>query len=175
MRRITLNFYKGRIENRVAGKALLALGVLVGIGLLIWHDALKTEQARVKAKLAQQLNRQKEVSAAIESREIEPQLQRAAGVIEQLSFPWDALFRALETNVNEDVVLLSVVPDVKGGTITLNAEARDWTAMQEYIRRLGKESFFTEVSLVSHQIQVADPQRPVRFVLMCGWLVAKRQ
>lgn len=41
--------------------------------------------------------------------------------------------------------------------------------MLDYIRRLNKGEFLTDVHLVSHQIQQSDPQRPVRFVLSCAW------
>ncbi len=91
-------------------------------------------------------------------------------MIAQLAFPWDALFGALESSMNDDVALLAVVPDVKGGTITLNGEARDWDAMLDYVRRLGTAAaFFSDVHLVSHQVQKSDPQHPVRFVLLCTW------
>ena len=84
-------------------------------------------------------------------------------------FPWDKLFKALETSMDKDVALLSIQPDVAGGVVILSAEARDWNAMLGYIRRLGEDKFFTDVHLVSHQIQQSDPQKPVRFVLSCAW------
>lgn len=168
MRRIELDFHKGRSKrNRAMGWALLVFGLLVGVSLVIQHNKLKTQQQRIKTVLAQQHERQQGLSSNMDAKEIEPQLQGAAGVIEQLSFPWDKLFKTLESSMNEDVALLSVVPDVKGGTITLNVEARDWTAMLDYIRRLGEDKFFAGVHLVSHQIQQSDPQHPIRFVLSC--------
>lgn len=82
---------------------------------------------------------------------------------------WDKLFKALESSMNEDVALLSVQPDAVGGTVALDAEARDWDAMLDYIRRLNEGKFFTGVHLISHQIRQSDPQRPVRFALSCTW------
>ncbi|MFA6921625.1 MAG: PilN domain-containing protein [Gallionella sp.] len=170
MRRIEIDFHNGRTRrNRAVGWLLLAIGLLIGIGLVNQHNKLQVEQQRIKMSLAQQDERQQKLSSNADARGLEPQLQGAVVVIEQLSFPWDKLFHALESSMSEDVALLSVMPDVKGATITLNVEARDWSAMQDYIRRLGEDKFFSDVHLVSHQIQSADPQRPVRFVLLCTW------
>lgn len=170
MKRIDLDFHQGRARRkRTVGWALLAAGLLVVIGLVGQHNQLKKEQQRIKTTLAQQQERQQASSANVNVEEIAPQLQQAAAVIEQLAFPWDKLFKALESSMNEDVALLSVQPDIAGGIVTLNAEARDWDAMLDYIRRLGEDKFFTDVHLVSHQIQQADPQQPVRFVLSCAW------
>ena len=170
MKRLDLDFHPNRAKRKKAmGWLLLLAGLLLTIGLVGQHNKLKGEQQRIKATLTQQHERQQEPSAHVDIKEIEPQLKQAAATIEQLSFPWDKLFKALESSMNEDVALLSVQPDVAGGIVILNAEARDWDAMLDYIRRLGEDKFLTDVHLVSHQIQQTDPQRPVRFVLSCAW------
>lgn len=170
MKRLDLDFHPDSAKPRKAAGWLLLLAALaVAIGLVASHNNLKEEQQRAKATLVQQYERGQETSSATDTGELEPQLRHAAAAIEQLAFPWDKLFKALESSMNEDVALLSVQPDVAGGIVTLNAEARDWDAMLDYIRRLGENGFLTDVHLVSHQIQQSDPQRPVRFVLSCNW------
>lgn len=170
MKRIDLDFLQGGARRtRAAGWALLAIGLLVAVTLTAHYGKLKKEQQRIRTMLMQQAEQQQAPSANVDIKALEPQFQRAAAVIEQLAFPWNQLFVALESSMNEDVVLLSVQPDVAGGIVTLNAEARDWNAMLDYIRRLGQDKFFTDVHLVSHQIQLADPQKPLRFVLSCSW------
>lgn len=170
MKRLDLDFHPDSTRPRKAAGWLLLLAALVAvIGLAASHNDLKKEQQRAKATLTQQHERRQETSNAADIKELEPQLRHAAAAIEQLAFPWDKLFKALESSMNEDVALLSVQPDVAGGIVTLNAEARDWNAMLDYIRRLNEGEFLTDVHLVSHQIQQSDPQRPVRFVLSCNW------
>ena len=174
MRQIALDFHNGREKrSRVVGWVMLAIGLLVCIGLVNQYNKLQTEQKRIKMKLAQHYEHQHKLSFNADVGKIEPQLKGAAGIIEQLSFPWGKLFYALESSMNEDVALLSVMPDVKGGTIALSVEARDWNAMLDYIRRLGEDSFFSDVHLISHQIQQADPQKPIRFVLLCAWAIPR--
>jgi len=171
MKRIELDFHHGRAgARRAGGWALLVVGLLVVIALMGHFNKLRKEQQRIKTTLAQQAERQQASSARVDVKELEPQFQQAAAVIERIAFPWNRLFKVLESSAGEDVVLLSVHPDVAGGTVTLNAEARDWNAMLDYIRRLGEDKFFTDVHLVSHQIQANDPQQPVRFVLSCAWV-----
>lgn len=159
MKRITLNFHDGQARrNRAVGWWLLVLSVLLGVSLLIQHNKIQAEQQRIRMMLMQQEVRQRSVYSDSDAKEMGQNLQRAAAVISQLAFPWDALFRALESSMNEDVVLLSVVPDVKGCEITLNGEAKDWNAMQDFVRRLGEDaSFFSAVNLVSHQVQLSTP------------------
>lgn len=171
MKKIELDFHHGSASRRRAGGwALLAVGLLVAIVLIGHYNKLKKDQQRFKTTLAQQAERQQALAASVDIRELEPQFQQAAAVIERIAFPWIRLFKALEASTGEDVVLLSVRPDVGGGIVTLNAEARDWNAMLDYIRRLGEDKFFADVHLVSHQIQANDPQQPVRFVLSCAWV-----
>lgn len=170
MKRLDLDFHRDSTKPRKAAGWLLLLAALAAaIGLAASHNDLKKEQQHAKATLAQQHERGQETSNTADTKEIEPQLQRAAATIEQLSFPWDKLFKALESSMSEDIALLSVQPDVTGGIVTLNAEARDWNAMLDYIRRLNEDKFLTDVHLVSHQNQQSDPQHPVRFVLSCAW------
>lgn len=170
VKRIELDFYQRSAMHKTAlGWALLAIGLVVGVGLVIYHNKLKSEQQLIQMNLAQQYERQRESSSNMDIKVIETQLQQASEVIDQLSFPWNRLFRALESSVNEDVALLSIQPDVVGRIVTLNAEARNWNAMLKYASRLGKDKFFTDVHLVSHQIQQGNPQSPVRFILSCAW------
>ena len=175
MRRIYLNFYSRRkLRHIIIGWTLLVIGIIAVINIYIQHNMLKVEQEKIQATLAQHHAKQRISFGEDDSKDLAPQLQRAAEVIEQLAFPWSELFNALESNSNEDVVLLSILPDVKTGTISINSEARDWAAMLSYIRALSKNKFFTDVHLVSHQIEQTDPQKPIRFVLSCAWLIDQK-
>jgi Tfp pilus assembly protein PilN len=156
------------------GWILLAIGTTAVIGLFIHHNMLKAEQEKVQATLAQHHAKHRASLGTDDAKDLAPRLQRAAEVIEQLAFPWNELFKALELSDNDDVVLLSIQPDIKAGTIYINAEARDWSAMLSYVRELSKDKFFSDAHLVSHHIDQTDPQKPIRFVLACAWIFDRK-
>ncbi len=168
---VDLDFYKTRVRvNVAAGLLLLFAGLLASTSMVVMHKNIKVEQQRIQLELTQQQNENLNnfLSSSTDS-ETKQQLQRAASIIEQLSFPWNKLFYAIEENVGNDIALLSVRPDMPASTVELDAEAKNWGAMVSYIKRLEKDSFFSDVHLVSHQNKQSDPQRPVRFKLSCAW------
>lgn len=171
MRKINLDFraLPARSNTR-PGLLLSLLGMLMVAWMVILHNQAQVEQRRLQSLLTQRhgANEQR-VSAQGEGPGAALQLQRAALVIEQLSFPWGNLLTAIEGSTGEDMALLSVQPDVTSRTVALDAEAKDWDGMVNYIKRLEGSRFFSDVHLVSHEIQQSDPQRPVRFKLSCAW------
>ncbi len=103
------------------------------------------------------------------AREQALEVQHANQVLRELSLPWDTLFRAVEASAGEHVALLSMAPDLKKGTVVISAEAKTFDAMLEYVRQLGKREVFGSVLLQNHQVQHADPEKPVRFSLVAVW------
>lgn len=122
--------------------------------------------------------------------------KRAGEVISQLNIPWDELFRAVESTdkrrsadpvqqselkalglersaKSEDgneVALLAIEPDPSKGQVKLTAEARNLTAMLDYVRQLQQQSSLTDVYLQNHQVQQQDAEKPVRFTLTATWI-----
>lgn len=87
-----------------------------------------------------------------------------------LLLPWDDLLREFETNLGPDVTLLALEPDVASRTVALTAEARDLSAMLDYADSLAGSARFDDVYVKQHEVLVADPQKPVRFVISLRWL-----
>jgi Tfp pilus assembly protein PilN len=169
MRPIELRFYQGSTSTKkIIGWMALVISLFVTLGLLSHYIKLKDERQNIQSILAKQQARTPEISISSDGKKLQAQMESASLAIEQLSFPWDKLFHALESSTNEDVVLLAVQPNVTSGSISLNAEARDWDAMLDYIRRLEANSFFSNVQLLNHQVQHDDPQQSVRFTLSCS-------
>jgi hypothetical protein len=108
-------------------------------------------------------------ASAEAAREQALEIQHANQVLRRLSLPWDALFRAVESSGGKNIALLSMEPDLRKGAVTISAEAKDFDAMLEYVRQLGKREVFGSVLLQSHQVQQADPQKPIRFSLRAVW------
>ena len=57
-------------------------------------------------------------------------------------------------------------PDLRKGTVTISGEAKDLAALLDYIKQLGTRDVFGSVLLQNHQIQQADPEKPMRFSLL---------
>ncbi|MDP1633838.1 MAG: hypothetical protein Q8L69_04050, partial [Gallionellaceae bacterium] len=83
------------------------------------------------------------------------------------TFPWGRLLKVLESSAGEDVALLAVEPDTTNYQVKLEAEARNWDAMIDYVGKLDGGGAFSKASLVSHQVDKSDPQIPIRFVVLC--------
>lgn len=101
--------------------------------------------------------------------ETERELKLANEVLQKLSVPWETLFAALERTRGDKIALLAVEPDARKGLVRITAETKTAEDMLDYLRRLGKEPAFSRVSLVSHQIQQQDSERPLRFSLAVNW------
>jgi Tfp pilus assembly protein PilN len=132
------------------------------------HDTWEAGQAA--AAKSQRTGGADDANRKVRAAQEEAEVAYANKVIERLALPWDRLFNAMEATVDEQVVLLGVEPDVDKRSITVTAEARNLVAMLAYARRLGANALFRDVHVQSHQLQVQDPQHPVRFVLGARWL-----
>lgn len=100
---------------------------------------------------------------------LQTELKIANKVVARLAMPWGDLFREIETSVDENVSLLNVEPDTEKSELRIMAEAKNFTAMLDYIKRLRASEVFKDAHIQSHQVQVSDPQKPVRFMVNAKW------
>ena len=84
-------------------------------------------------------------------------------VVRQLALPWAGLIEALERAATPDVALLQVQPEAQQRVVRISGEARHREAMFRYLRGLAKAEGLARVHLVADEVQLDDPQRPVRF------------
>jgi Tfp pilus assembly protein PilN len=96
-------------------------------------------------------------------------VKAASQVAKNLTMPWSDLLAALESAPQESVALMAVEPSSAKKVFRLTAEARDAKAMLAYVDALRKDRRLDGVVLVSHQLQVQAPGRPIRFQLQAGW------
>jgi hypothetical protein len=97
------------------------------------------------------------------------EVKQANQVVHQLSLPWNALFNAVETTSGQNIALLSLEPDPGKGTVTIRGEAKDLKSLLNYARQLSTREIFGSVMLQNHQVQQADPEKPLRFSLLAEW------
>jgi Tfp pilus assembly protein PilN len=71
----------------------------------------------------------------------------------------------VEGATTTDVAILQLQPDAPQRQLRLGAEARTQQAMLDYLRRLGASESLADVHVVSHQVQMEDPNRPIQFTV----------
>lgn len=87
--------------------------------------------------------------------------------ISPLNIRWTSLLTALEKTVDDSVTLLSLEPGLQD--ISIAGEARDMSALLDYIKRLQATPVFVDVYLSKHEIIQTNPYRPVQFLLQATW------
>ena len=89
--------------------------------------------------------------------------------IRQLNLPWEHLFAEIETHLGSRVVLLALEPDASNWILRLQGEAKSVGDMLGFSHALEKSTFFSGAILVRHEINEADRNRPLRFVVEARW------
>jgi Tfp pilus assembly protein PilN len=175
MRAIKIDFVDGAKPLRALGFFLLVIALAIA-GYAI-HRYLEVEAEltawEAKWRSLQKVEHKRTESGPIQKAELErlqTELKTATRIAERLSLPWDALFRDIESSVDEQVTLLSIEPDTEKREVRILAEAKTFNAMLDYVRRVQAISLFKNAHVTNHQIQQQDPQRPVRFVVNAQWL-----
>lgn len=156
------------------GVVLLALALIaVGLSGLHYLD-LSNRAAKIEAGVetmekSLHARTQGGRSEGRESRDVAAEIKHANEVLRQLSWPWEALFEAVESSGGKDVSLLGLEPNTEKRQVKISGEAKNIAAMLEYIERLETREVFGTVYLVTHQIQQQDPEKPVRFAVIAVW------
>jgi Tfp pilus assembly protein PilN len=158
-------------QSRWLGIGLLALAAIGCAKLVDMQDQSQRAIEQMEAGLTSAERRLRGNNAqAPKLAEATVQEIRAVNqVIDQITLPWDRLFLALESASNARVALLGIAPDRAGGLVQLSAEAKDSEAMFDYVKRLQVSRALTRVYLLNHQVNMKDPQRPVRFTVSASW------
>lgn len=173
MRPLHLDFHPRATAFNRFGFALCAIALALIVYLFLNFVSLNAEQENLEAKWAGLKGKKRsQASRALKSEDIarlKTEFRRANEVVDRLAAPWDALFKAVESAGSEDVALLGMQPDPEKRLVRIDAEAKDFSAMLEYVRRLDRQQALDSVHIVSHQINQQDPQKPVRFVAIASW------
>lgn len=90
-------------------------------------------------------------------------------VVHQLNIPWGKLLGAIERATPSSIALLELVPDADKRTLKGIAEAATAEAMLGYVERLNRESGLGRASLVKHEVNAEDANRPLRFEFLLEW------
>lgn len=172
MRALKLDYRCKENWRQRAGWFGLLLACLV-LGDLGWqYRQLALEVEAGEAELASLTARPRAMQSRHGGRQgktMEEEMGRAREVLLHLDIPWVDLFGAVEASTSADVALLGIEPEPKQEQVRIIGEAKNYPAVLDYARRLEAGAPLSGVHLQSHQIQMQDPERPVRFVLGAAW------
>lgn len=104
------------------------------------------------------------------SRTIDPGTVTAVNqAIRQLNLPWKNLLATVEEAARDRVALLSLEPEASQRLLRLSGEARNADEMIDFVERVGKTGFLSQATLLRHEINESDRNRPFRFVVEAKW------
>ena len=147
---------------------VLALAGLILLGGYYRGISLKAAGAQTHLeKIERPLQRRQ--AGATSGKELELEVRSANDVLRQLTLPWGKLFDAVEAAGGKDVALLALEPDLGKRTVKISGEARNLSAMLNYVTQLEAQGPFGTVYLQNHQVQRSDPEKPVQFTAIAAW------
>jgi Tfp pilus assembly protein PilN len=172
-------FAPGAARYRPLSWIILAVGVcaaLAGLYLTSRAGALlegvrsqQTKISKQQSTLAQQMRQAENNPAMLEKIKARRQLEAL------LQTPWSLMFEALEATadtVEGRVTLLSMVPNTASPfnrKIELTLMASSYPSMLAYTDALTTVSGFSDVRIVSHQLDERTTPATFRFRLVAGW------
>jgi Tfp pilus assembly protein PilN len=171
MQRIHLDFASRGRRSPWAGAVLFAVSLAVA-GDAAWsyvHARRQLAQAEVLLARAQPRH-----GAAAARRVSSEEIAAARDSVQRLSLPWPGLFGALESAASEDVALLAIEPDPRGGKVTISGDSKDYLAALTYVLNLSRSSALSGVELVRHEVKQNDPRHPVAFSVSAAWKEARQ-
>jgi len=169
--RIELDLSGRRRINR-RGAALLTLGVAAAGFVLAdyWGDSARREGLEVRLADLQPVRAAHKPDKAAQRVAEE---NRAA--LADLTMPWSRLLRELEVasaDSRDSIAVLGVEPDRDKRQVRVLAEARTLPIALAYVERLQQSQALRYPMLESHEVQLRDPQHPVRFQIKADWNAA---
>ena len=168
MRRLELDFVAPSRRPLWPGALLLAVSLAVAGELAMRYRDVQVELARLETS-GSLVSVERRPLRAIPRERLEEEAKIVEAVVRQLTLPWASLVEAIEEAATRDVALLQLQPDAQQRLLRLTAEARHQKAMLEYLRRLVTAKNLTDVHVLSHQVQLEYPQRPIQFAVQASF------
>jgi Tfp pilus assembly protein PilN len=171
---LRLEFAPGARPRSRLGWAMLGCAIAVLVAQLMTLGFALSERRRHLQALAQLDARQSEAArprpgAAKPDPAYLSKVKSTQQVSRNLTAPWVDLLDAIESAPQQSVALLAAEPTTAKQSFRLTAEARDMSSMLGYLAALQKDRRLVSVFLVSHQVQLQTPGRPIRFQVQAGW------
>ena len=148
----------------------VGLGGIVAYQQMELHPQLQTLRAQVQAQ--RDSMGVKPVVSTMKPEVLNLAWKQAQAASVQLNLPWSSFFFGLHEAASAGkVALMSIEPDTTKGQVVLVSEARDLDSMLKFVSAMQQRPEFSSVVLLSHSINKAVPEKPVRFRLSAQWKV----
>lgn len=171
MSELRLDYQRSVQAFPVEGLLLFALALLLLLASAMYYRNLGTQADLLEVRSGQNERKARQgPSSERAAAALALEVKRANEVLRQLTTPWGELFQTLETSAGKNVALLTLEPDTEKRLVKISGEAKNMTAMLNYIQRLENRDAFGTVYLQSHHVQQQDPEKPVRFVVQATWV-----
>lgn len=159
---------------RALGRLLAVLGAALALAVVLEYVSLGDEMAGQKAKMEEARRSGGGGPGGMSGTTADGQrgadsLRAASRVLDQLAMPWGALFTQIEGAGDEHVALISLQADPGNRNIRLGGEARDFSSLMTYVRRLEETAALADVHLAGHEVRAQDPRHPVAFTIVARW------
>lgn len=178
MSRLSIDFVPSR---RVPpGLRWLAAGAAVACGLASTHAWLDYREAYAawELKVAEQTGEpqanQQTPRDSGQDDDTAAQLRQLRAMHARLDAAWIPLFDMMESIYRDDIAMLGFNADAGAGALSIEAEARDPQAMQDYLAALGTKGYLSRVHLVSQVRGAQLSGTGVRFSVQANWPVQPR-
>jgi Tfp pilus assembly protein PilN len=161
-RPLELDYIAPRRRAVWLGVAILVAALAFAGVLFEQYRDTQLELSRLEAA-AGMLGSDRRPARAVPKERLDEEVKAAEVVVRSLTLPWASLVETLEKASTRDVALLQLQPDAQNRMVRLTLEARSRQAMFDYLRRLGASRTLADAHILSHQVQLEDPQRPIQF------------
>ena len=174
MYELELDYQRKPTNITLLGIVVCVLAVAVLLLMIFQYRQLSEQSQIVETELRQierKINLQtNDAGTRRDARTLAREIKQANKVLKMLGLKWDGIFGAVAAAHQKGVALLALAPEPDKRIVKISAEAKNFSVMLDYIKRLEEQPALGEVYLQSHNRQKRDPQKPVRFVVMADWL-----
>lgn len=164
MKPLALAFHQKPTLSIPAIIALIISGLIVSFGIMkYWqlHAMEKQIDEQIATKNTQYSQLKPEQNKL---KKIDAQAKQAIDeTAMSLMYSWVPLFVALEAAQTEEVAILTIAPNHISHILVLALEAKDRTAMFDYVKQLQINDNLSNVHIINHQILTDVEGQPVQF------------
>src|SRR5262245_64630736 len=132
MRPIRIDFSRDSEAPSAAGVTLLRLGLAAAVVSAACYVTVSGEIDRLEARAgdtrsaAARKMPERLTESPGDAREMQQEIRNANQVVQQMTLPWDRLFKELETAASKEIALLSVQPDASSRQVRISGEAKNF-------------------------------------------------
>ena len=172
LRALALDFKQTPRQWSALGLVVLLMGALT-LAYVANTERTLTSQIELAEARLDRLEKRGKIKPAqpVDAEQLQTEIRQANEILQQLSLPWDALFKAVEAKREQEIALLSIQPNVDKRVVRITGEAKNFEALLAYMSFLEDSKTLHQVYLTSHEIRTQDAEKPVRFALLANWVV----